>query len=146
MLKASLLSSPRTVRLLLLLSSVRPSSEASTACTGQARGLLGVPTSNIAFNRVTPTPAVKAWPAGGSGWLGDPPADCWGRKKRLDSSFGLPRFVFSCWLRALMSGSTGELSRSECREGLRLNRAFLTPSTRLPMASGRSFLWTYHFW
>src|SRR5215472_4309046 len=146
MLKASLLSSPRTVRLLLLLSrGGRPSSLGSTACFGHFVGLLGVPTSNIAFNKVTLTPALNAWPAGGSGWFGEPPGGCWGRKKRLDSSFGLPRLLFSCWLRVLMSGSTAELSRSECSEGFRLNRPFLTPSTRLPMASGRSFRCTYHF-
>src|SRR5215469_12697968 len=82
MFAASLLSSPRTVRLVSpVVARLKPSAELCTTgfgvpsglVSGQATGAAGVPTSNTAFNRVTHAPAVNAWPAGDEGCEGDPP-------------------------------------------------------------------------
>src|SRR5260370_11514388 len=99
MFAASLLSSPRIVRLSGIVSRVSPSAEASTGgarVDGHALGADGVPTSNTAFSMVTQAPAVKACPAGDDGCEGDPPfSSCGQRKLPLVPRL---RFTFSCWL------------------------------------------------
>src|SRR5262245_18692937 len=120
-LVASLLSSPRTVRLVSpVVTRLSPSAEACTGATGHGFGRSGVPTSKTAFRMVTQAPAVKACPAGASGWAGDPAFDTCGSRKLPVAP--MPRFTLSCRLCSKIKGNTEEFSRSGCRFGLSVKR------------------------